>query len=98
MVRFDFRGEIWYWRGPSPFHFVTVPKEESEELHAVSALVSYGWGVIPVLAKVGGTEWETSLFPKDGGYQVPIKASVRRSEALELGDTVRIVLTVGVST
>jgi hypothetical protein len=96
-VRVDFSGRIWYWRGPSPFHFVSVPKEASAELQAVSALVSYGWGVIPVLAKIGGTDWATSLFPKDGGYLVPIKASVRKSEALELGDTVRIVLTVDVS-
>jgi hypothetical protein len=94
-VQLKFSGEIWFWRGPSPFHFVTVPEEESAELHAVSSLLSYGWGVIPVTARVGKTSWTTSLFPKDGGYLVPIKVVVREAERLELGDTVRIVLTLG---
>jgi hypothetical protein len=74
---------------------VTVPDEESAELHAVSSLLSYGWGVIPVTARVGKTNWKTSLFPKDGGYLVPIKSVVREVERLELGDTVQIVLTLG---
>ncbi|HEV3188300.1 MAG TPA: DUF1905 domain-containing protein [Acidimicrobiales bacterium] len=94
-MQLKFSGEIWFWRGPSPFHFVTVPEEESAELHAVSSLLSYGWGVIPVTARVGKTSWTTSLFPKDGGYLVPIKVVVREAERLELGDTVRIVLTLG---
>jgi Domain of unknown function (DUF1905) len=94
-MRLTFSGEIWFWKGPSPFHFVTVPEGESEELHAISSLVTYGWGVIPVTAQIGGTAWDTSLFPKDGGYLVPIKASVRRAEALHLGDDVRINLKVG---
>jgi hypothetical protein len=94
-MRLAFSGEIWFWRGPSPFHFVTVPKKESEELHAISALVTYGWGVIPVSARIGNTSWETSLFPKDGGYLVPIRASVRSAEKLELGDAVSVTLNVG---
>jgi hypothetical protein len=24
-VELEFSGEVWFWRGPSPFHFVTVP-------------------------------------------------------------------------
>jgi hypothetical protein len=96
-MRLNFSGEIWFWKGPSPFHFVTVPQDESAELYAVSSLVTYGWGVIPVTAKIGKTSWETSLFPKDGGYLVPVKASVRKVEGLELGDTVEVVLSVGVT-
>jgi len=96
-MRLSFSGEIWFWKGPSPFHFVTVPQEESAELHAVSALVTYGWGVIPVTAKIGKTSWDTSLFPKDGGYLVPIRASIRKVEGIELGDTVKVVFSVGVT-
>jgi hypothetical protein len=95
-VKVEFDGEIWFWRGPSPFHFVTVPESESVEIHAVSAMVTYGWGVIPVTAEIGDTSWTTSLFPKDGGYQLPIKAAVRKAESLELGDSVRIVMTIDV--
>lgn len=94
-MRLRFRGAIWYWRGPSPFHFVTVPPEESADLRAVANLVTYGWGVIPVRARIGRTRWTTSLFPKDGGYVVPVKASVRTAEGLGLGDAVDVELVVG---
>lgn len=90
----SFSGEIWYWRGPSPFHFVTVPDPESAELHDAAASVTYGWGMIPVIATTGATSWTTSLFPKGGGYLVPIKADVRRAERLELGDHIDVHLAV----
>ena len=57
-----------------------------------SAHVTYGWGMIPVTARIGSTSWTTSLFPKDGRYIVPIKASVRRAENIDEGDTVTVAL------
>ena len=86
-------GEIWYWRGPSPFHFVTVPEGVSAEIAAVASAVTYGWGVIPVSVTLGRTRFTTSLFPRDGGYAVPIKAAVRQAERLDVGDTVSLTLT-----
>jgi len=47
-----------------------------------------------VRVRLGGTAWKTSLFPKDGGYVLPLKDSVRRAESVELGDTVEVELTV----
>ncbi len=93
-VEFEFSGEIWHWRGPSPYHFVTIPDERSAAIQAVAAGITYGWGMIPVQVHLGNTAWKTSLFPKDGGYVLPVKDSVRRAEALELGDTVAMRLTV----
>lgn len=92
----EFSGEIWSWRGPAPYHFVTVPDDECGALEAAAPLVSYGWGVIPVAARIGGTEWTTSLFPKDGGYLVPLKDAVRKAEGLALGDSVTIRLVIDV--
>jgi len=93
-MNFEFQGKIWFWRGPAPWFFVTVPAEESGDLNAVARHVTYGWGVIPVEARIGKTEWTTSLFPKDGRYLVPIKASVRKAENLEEGDNVTVRLVV----
>ena len=90
-----FEGEIFYWRGPAPFVFVAVPEEPSRDLKAISAMVTYGWGVIPVHVRIGKTEWKTSLFPKGGRYLVPIRMSVQRSENLKVGDSVVIHLEVG---
>lgn len=95
-MNLEFSGQMWFWKGPSPFHFVSVPDDECGKLEAVSPLVSYGWGMIPVSAQIGRTAWTTSLFPKDGGYIVPVKDKVRRAEKLEVGDTVTIGLTVDV--
>ena len=85
---------MWVWRGPSPFHFVTVPDEESAQLQATSAIVTYGWGMIPVGARIGSTEWTTSLFAKDGGYVVPLKDAVRQAERIDVGDVVTVRLRV----
>ena len=90
----EFIGKIVFWKGPAPWFFVTVPAKQSRDLKAISAIVTYGWGVIPVHVRIGKTEWQTSLFPKDGRYLVPIKASARRAENLEKGDKVTIRLEV----
>jgi len=93
-MNLEFDGSIIFWRGPAPFYFVPVPAEQSEALKAISEFVTYGWGVIPVQAHIGQTGWKTSLFPKDGLYLVPVKASVRKAENLEQGDMVTVRLEV----
>jgi hypothetical protein len=89
-----FTGKLIHWRGPAPFYFVTIPVEECQELQAISRFVTYGWGVIPVSVHIGTTKWQTSLFPKDGRYLVPIKASVRAAEQIAEGDDVRLTVLV----
>jgi hypothetical protein len=91
-MNIEFSGKIIHWRGPAPFLFVPVPPEQSQQIKDVSNLVTYGWGVIPVHARIGKTEWTTSLFPKDGRYLVPIKMVVQKAENLKEGDNVKILL------
>jgi Domain of unknown function (DUF1905) len=93
-MELEFRGELWFWKGPSPWHFVTVPEEDCGALEMSSGSVSYGWGMIPVRAQIGVTRWKTSMWPKDGRYLVPVKASVRRAEGLDIGDVVTVRLLV----
>jgi hypothetical protein len=93
-MNIEFNGKIWYWRGPSPFYFVTVPEQQSSDLKEISTFVTYGWGMIPVTVRIGKTEWKTSLFPKDGRYIVPLKDHVRKAESLDEGDEVTIQLEV----
>ncbi len=93
-MHLEFNGEIWFWKGPAPWFFITVPDEQCGELEDASSRVSYGWGMIPVTAQINGTVWTTSLFPKDGQYVVPLKARVRNAEGLEEGDVVTVRLTV----
>jgi hypothetical protein len=91
-MELTFSGALFEWRGPSPFHFVAVPPPEAELIAEVAAMVTYGWGVIPVSARSGATTWTTSLFPKQGGYLVPVKDAIRRAERMSVGDVVTITL------
>lgn len=93
-MRLEFSGTLWYWRGPAPWYFITVPPDQCHDLQAILTLVTYGWGMIPVQAQIGKSTWMTSMFPKDGGYIVPIKTSIRKAEKLEEGDMVAVSLEV----
>lgn len=95
-MKLTFSGDVIEWRGPSPFYFVRVPDEDAVRIREVASMVTYGWGVIPVTVTVGATTVTTSLFPKDGGYLVPIKNSVRLPEKLSVGDIVDVTVATAV--
>ena len=94
-MQIEFSGEIIFWKGPAPWYFVAMPEPHASELRAIASLVTYGWGVIPVTVQIGKTTWQTSLFPKDGTYLVPLRADIRKAEKLDEGDTVTLRLEVG---
>ena len=95
MLTLQFTGLIWYWRGPAPFYFITVPRKHSLAIKALSSVLTYGWGVIPVTARIRKTTWTTSLFPREELYALPLKTVVRKAEQLDEGDRVRIERTTG---
>lgn len=96
-MELEFTGAVVSWRGPAPYHFVPVPEPARTELADVAGLVSYGWGMIPVAGRIGATEFTTSLWPREGGYVVPVKDAVRRAESIELDDVVTVLLRVDLS-
>jgi hypothetical protein len=95
-MELEFSGPLFEWRGPAPYHFVAVPEDEAEQLRETAAAVTYGWGMIPVSGRIGNTGFTTSLWPREGGYVVPVKDAVRRPEGLVLGEVVTVHLTVAV--
>jgi len=90
----EFTAELWEWRGPAPFYWLTVPEDSCSYVRAEADVASYGWGAIPVRARIGATEWETSLLPKDGGYVLPVKSLVRQRERFGDGDMVNVAMSV----
>ncbi|WP_210588579.1 DUF1905 domain-containing protein [Streptomyces sp. GESEQ-35] len=96
-MEIDFTGRVIEWRGPAPYYFVPVPDEESADIREVAAMATYGWGVIPVRARIGEADFETSLFPKDGGYLLPLKNAVRKPHGLSAGDDVTVRMTIRLS-
>lgn len=88
-----FAAELFEWRGPAPFFWVSLSREACDYVRDQDG-ASYGWGAIPVAARIGDTAWETSLLPRDGGYALPVKKAVREREGVGDGDTVTVELTV----
>ncbi|MFL6078217.1 MAG: DUF1905 domain-containing protein [Mycobacteriales bacterium] len=93
-MEYAFAGRVIEWRGPSPYYYLPVPEPESADIREVAAMASYGWGVIPVVARIGDVEFETSLFPKGGGYLLPLKAAVRKPRGIAVGDEITVEMTV----
>jgi len=94
VLELRFSGTVIEWRGPAPYYYLPVPEEESLEIREVAAMASYGWGVVPVTARIGEVEFGTSLFPKDGGYLLPLKDAVRKPARIDAGDEVTVAMTV----
>lgn len=81
LASIQFNARIIEWRGPAPYLFVPIPDEHVDEIRYAARLASYGWGVIPVEARIDPVGFTTSLFPKDGTYLLPIKATVQKQRA-----------------
>jgi Domain of unknown function (DUF1905) len=95
---------LWIWssdKAPASWHFLTIDGEAGEAIHALALMRRLetgrrrGWGAMKVTARVGGTEWQTSIFPeKDSkGWLLPVKAAVRKTEGLVVGDIVEVTVT-----
>ncbi|WP_423602271.1 DUF1905 domain-containing protein [Sphingomonas sp. MS122] len=88
LVDIAFDGRVIEWRGPAPFYFVAIPDAHTGEVQWAARIASYGWGCVPVEAEARGQSFETSLFPRDGGYLVPLKLAVRKATGILPGDQV----------
>jgi hypothetical protein len=87
-----FEAELWEHPGEGGWHFVTLPPELAEDVREQTAGVARGFGSLRVTARVGGTRWQTSVFPStaDRSYLLPVKRQVRRAEGLLAGDLVDV--------
>jgi hypothetical protein len=74
---------------------VSVPEDQADEIREAAKVLTYGWGMIPVVATIGHIEFKTSMFAKNGTYVLPIKSMVRLPLKLEAGDTVAVSMVLG---
>lgn len=95
---------LWIWssdRASASWHFLTIVGEAAEAIHALALMRRLesgrrrGWGAMKVRASVGGTDWDTSIFPdkSSGGWLLPVKAAVRKAEGLVAGQPVQVTVT-----
>ena len=95
LVSLDFEALLIEWRGPAPFVFAPIPDRHCGEIAHAARQASYGWGVVPVVAMIGKTRFTTSLFPRNGGYLLPVKVAVQRAESIGPGARVSVRIEIG---
>ena len=91
---FKVRSKVFLYPGMAGWHFIGLPKKQSEEIKERFGATARGWGSLPVQVTLGKTSWKTSIFPdkKSGTYLLPLKADVRSKEEVAHGDTVDFVI------
>ncbi len=87
---YKMHAKVWVYPGMAGWHFVTLPKKQSDNIKKVFGDMKRGWGSLPVMATIGKTTWKTSIFPdkKRGAYLLPIKAEVRKKEKIIHDDVI----------
>jgi Domain of unknown function (DUF1905) len=89
-----FDATLWQWdaRRTDSWIFVSLPADASDEIRDLAAGPRRGFGSLRVRVTIGGSTWQTSIFPSSGGraYVLPIKRPVRAAEALDAGDTATV--------
>lgn len=94
VLQLGFETTVIHWRGPSPYFYAPVPSERADDLRWAAKAVTYGWGMIPVEAKIAGVAFSTALFPKDETYLLPLKDAVRRKTNVTAGDRIAVEMSV----
>jgi len=96
MAVVTFTARLWRHGGAGGWHFVTLPLDAAEQVEDAAPLRA-GFGSVRVTATVGGSTWQTSVFPdtKTGSFVLPVKRQVRDAEDLVEDDDVAVTLDVG---
>ncbi len=87
---FKVKSKIFEYPGMGAWHFIAVPRKESEKIKSTFGDMKRGFGSLRVIATVGKTKWKTSIFPdsKSGTYFLPLKSEVRKKERVKKGDEI----------
>jgi hypothetical protein len=95
---YECKGKLWKYPGEkAAWYFITLPVKLSQEIKLVDAGPHRaGFGSLRVQATIGETTWATSIFPSTTAkaYLLPVKAQVRKQEALKVGESVAMKLEV----
>jgi hypothetical protein len=89
---FESTPQVWIYSGDAAWHFVTIPKDQADEINRVFKGLKRGWGSVRVIARVGATVWNTSIFPdkEAGSFMLPLKKEVRIKEDIFEGSVITL--------
>ncbi len=94
--QYSAKASIWKYEGKAGWYFITLPVNLSNKIRKNHGMSEEGWGRLKALARVGETEWQTSIWydTKAKAYLLPIKSTVRKSQKLKQGDKISVVITI----
>lgn len=92
--QYKIEATVWLYPGDAAWHFVTIPKDISDDIKNLFGDRTRGWGSLPVEITLGTTTWKTSIFPdkKEGAFLLPLKAEVRKKENIHVGNSLNFLL------
>lgn len=96
-IEIKFSSKVWKYNGAKAcWYFVSLSEDDSLQIKYHNIFRLRGWGSLPVIVKIGKTEWKTSIFPdsKKGCYILPIKAAIRKAENIAESDEIEVDLKV----
>lgn len=84
---YKIKAKVWKWPGDAGWYFVNVDKKISADIRN-----AYPKGFVKIIAQIGNTTWDTSLFPHklSASYLLSVKASIRKNEGIYEGDEIKI--------
>ena len=59
---FKFSAEVWEYNGENSWHLITIPVEIGKTIKTMDEFTR-GFGSVRVIASVGSSKWQTSIFP-----------------------------------
>lgn len=87
---YEFVCTVQQFPGKGGWTYAAVPQKYTLELKQKRR----AWGMYPITARVGDTEWDTKLMMKTGGdFFVALNAAVRRKEGIVAGKKVKVTFT-----
>ncbi len=93
-MEIEFDASLWLWdaRRTDSWTFLSLPEDLADEVLERGAPAKRGFGSLRVEVRLGGSTWQTSIFPDNARktYVLPVKKAIRRAEAVEAGDVVGV--------
>ena len=98
-ITYKFLASVYqYPSSPSAqgWFFVSLPKELSVEIRNNFKMLEGGWGRLKVVAKVGTSEWDTSIWfdTKEDTYLLSLNAKIRKSENISIDSAINVEITI----
>ena len=89
---YKIKSKLFKWPGKAAWFFIRIDEKTTESIRDNFGMFAKGWGSLPVNVTSGESRWKTSIFPEKGTYLLPIKSQIRKTEKINDGDLVSLMI------